>query len=168
MNIDLRCVLQSLFSIPRISFCYLASPTLNTAITLSGHTKSVISLTRQPRIRQCSLKHIHMKDARVYFSVSPQQTTPESKPGNNRALSIFFTSFPEEINTLGTGGDTRVGFYVRKSFGSITVQSGFRWFLPKPASSPQEERRGNEAINHNMKSLADEGNGIDHGNNTRL
>lgn len=74
-----------------------------------------------------------------------------------------------EINTLGAEeGDARVGIYVRKSFGSITVQSSFQWFLPKPARSPQEERRGNEAINHNIKSLADEGNGIDHGNNRGL
>lgn len=67
---DQRPVLVHMFNIHSIAFCYLASVTLTTAISLSGHTEVVISLISQLRIVQCSHECFHMGEVAAECHVS--------------------------------------------------------------------------------------------------
>lgn len=58
-SLNLRPGLPSKFDIPRISFRYLASLSLITAIMLIGHTTVVIKTVNQSRVAQSSHECIH-------------------------------------------------------------------------------------------------------------
>lgn len=81
-NILQRPVLQSVFNIPRVSFCYLASLDLTKAIQLSGPTTLVINSISQPRVSQ--YERVHMKEAA--FAAYDQPQTRTSLPAAERHI----------------------------------------------------------------------------------